>query len=136
MNERIKTMLILARQAMQRAYNPYSNFFVGACYYADNQKFYAGCNIENISYSLTLCAEAAALAQMVSDGGKRIMEVVIVADSDKIISPCGACRQRLQEFADKAAKVYLFNNRNDYQITTVGELLPGAFNSDNMGELS
>ncbi len=95
MSDRIvQEMLQKAKAAMKHAYNPYSNFFVGACILADDGKLYAGCNVENVSYSLTLCAEASALGAMVSAGAKRIKKMVVVAESDKIIVPCGACRQR------------------------------------------
>jgi len=128
----IQAMLEKATMAMRNAYNPYSNFFVGCCIHAKNGKLYAGCNIENVSYSLTLCAEAAALSAMVTDGAREIDEVVIVADCDKIIAPCGACRQRFREFTQADVKFHLFNNQGESKVMTMAELLPFSFDAEHL----
>lgn len=125
-------MFNLAYAAMKKAYAPYSKFFVGACVKDEKGNFYTGCNIENVSYSLTLCAEAVALGNLVANGGKRVTEVAIVASSDALISPCGACRQRFREFCDPDVAVHLFNQKGDHRVTTMAELLPLSFNTENM----
>ena len=128
----LKEMFELAYAAMKKAYMPYSKFSVGACVKDEQNNWYTGCNIENVSYSLTLCAEAVALGNLISHGGKRITEVAIVASSDEIISPCGACRQRFREFCDPGVKIHLFNQKGEHQETTMVELLPFSFNTKNM----
>lgn len=125
MKDVLKEMLVNAKKAMANAYNPYSGIAVGAC--IRSTKLYVGCNIENVSYSITLCAEASAIAAMISAGSKRISEVLIVSNQEYVITPCGACRQRLIEFANPDVKVHMFSCNEDYQVMTVGELLPCAF---------
>ncbi|MBN1684561.1 MAG: cytidine deaminase [Gammaproteobacteria bacterium] len=125
-------MFDLAYTAMKKAYMPYSKFSVGACVKDENGNLYTGCNVENVSYSLTLCAEAVALGNLVVHGGKRITEVVIVASSDTIISPCGACRQRFREFCAPGVKIHMFNQKGNHKMRTIGELLPESFDTENM----
>lgn len=136
MNDEIKKMSALAYQALEHSYSPYSNYRVGCCLLADNGKMYAGCNIESSSYSLTLCAETSALGTMVSDGGKRIEKIVIVNHLKTACSPCGACRQRLGEFAHADTRFYLCNEQNILEEHTLSELLPHSFNADTMKEKS
>lgn len=127
MENSLQEMLNKAKQVMQNAYNPYSKFFVGACILADDGNFYSGCNVENASYSLTACAEDSAISVMISNGAKRIVEMVIIGSNDKFVVPCGACRQRIREFADLSSKIHMFNNLDQHQTMTIGELLPNSF---------
>jgi len=129
LDENIKQMCDKAQQTMANAYNPYSNFFVGACLLADDGNYYVGCNVENVSYSLTICAENNAIGNMIAAGGKKIKSMVIVADCEKIISPCGACRQVIAELANPDTKIYMFNKNNDYKVRTIAELLPDTFDT-------
>lgn len=119
----------LAKLAAQNAYCPYSNFAVGAAILADNQQFYSGCNVENIAYPNGTCAETGVIAAMVNGGGKKIIEILIYANSKELISPCGACCQRIAEFSDSATKVHLANNQGIQKTILVSELLPLAFRS-------
>lgn len=123
----VAEMLKQAKQAAKNAYSPYSKFSVGACIRATDGKFYTGCNIENLSYSLTLCAETSAIASMVSSGSKQIAEVVIFADGEELSTSCGACRQRICEFSHPDVKVHTFNNLDECKTLRMSELLPEPF---------
>lgn len=123
----IDEILKLATSAQKKAYAPYSQFKVGACIRADNGKYYQGCNIENASYSLTLCAETSAIAAMIADGAKEILEIAIIGSSDQTCSPCGACRQRIREFANEHLPVHMFNQHGKGKSMPFAELLPESF---------
>jgi cytidine deaminase len=126
-------MIHMAKAVMLNAYSPYSNFQVGACVRTSDDEYFTGCNIENISYGLTLCAEASALAALVSAGNKRIVEVAVASSGDRVCSPCGACRQRLAEFAGPDTPVHMANSNGDHQTALLGDLLPQPFNQENLG---
>ena len=117
----------LAAEAARNAYAPYSKFRVGAALLADDGQFYAGCNVENISFPVGTRAEAGAIAAMIAGGGKKIKEILIFADSPRLISPCGACRQRIAEFAEPQTTVYLADSSGIRKSCTVAELLPFSF---------
>ena len=130
MNDNVHQMHNAALETMKNAYTPYSNFRVGACVLGNDGNHYAGCNVENVSYGLTICAERNAISTMIAAGDKKIKAMVIVANCDKIIAPCGACRQVMGELADPDTKVYMFNRAGDCKIRTVAELLPDAFDNE------
>src|SRR5215212_5264182 len=88
-------MIALARSVMARAYAPYSNFRVGAVLRGANGKLYAGCNVENAAYPQGTCAEVAAIAVMVADGERRIVEALVMCEGEALLAPCGGCRQHL-----------------------------------------
>lgn len=115
-----------ARQAREYAYVPYSHFAVGAAVVADGQLF-TGCNVENASYGLAMCAERNAMFQAVAAGHQHMTQLCVVADTAGPTSPCGACRQVMSEFMAPEATVMLANLTGAMQLTTVGALLPGAF---------
>ena len=119
-------LIAAAREARDRAYVPYSRFPVGAALLADDGTLYTGCNIENASFGLTNCAERTAIFKMVSDGRRRFTTIAVIADTDGPCSPCGACRQVMSEFGPDA-RVILTNLKGDTWVTSVRELLPGAF---------
>lgn len=120
-------MLALAKKAQTTAYSPYSKFQVGVCLQSDSGQLYSGSNIENASYSLTLCAESAAIAAMVSASERQIAHLVIVSSGSDFCSPCGACRQRLLEFSAPVMTIYLFNQAGELRQHTLDELLPFSF---------
>jgi cytidine deaminase len=112
-----------AWQVREAAYAPYSNFAVGAALLAKDGRIFMGCNVENISYGLTNCAERVAIGAAVAAGVREFAAVVVVADTGVPISPCGACRQVLAEFG--VPRVMLAN-RNDRMEFSLEELLPRA----------
>jgi cytidine deaminase len=112
-----------AWQARESAYAPYSNFAVGAALLATDGRIFLGCNVENISYGLTNCAERVAIGAAVAAGVREFLAVAVVADTGVPISPCGACRQVLAEFV--VPRVILAN-RNECLEFSLGELLPRA----------
>jgi cytidine deaminase len=91
-------LIEIARQARDRAYAPYSNFAVGAALLGADGRVFTGCNVENLSYGLTICAERSALFSAVAQDCRNFQMITVVADTDEAISPCGACRQVLAEF--------------------------------------
>lgn len=112
-----------AWQAREAAYAPYSNFSVGAALLAEDGRVFTGCNVENISYGLTNCAERVAMGAAVAAGARKFKAVVVVADTVVPISPCGACRQVLAEFG--VPRVILANRRERVEFR-LEELLPRA----------
>ena len=120
-------LLNLAKSAAQNAYAPYSNFHVGAAILSDSDKFYSGCNVENISFPVGTCAEAGAIAAMFNGGDKKIKEILIYAASESLITPCGACRQRIAEFSTPKTLVHLANDDGIKQTLSINDLLPYTF---------
>ncbi|MBE6444821.1 MAG: cytidine deaminase [Alphaproteobacteria bacterium] len=117
----------LAIKAAKNAYSPYSNFAVGAAILADDNNFYFGCNVENISYPVGTCAESGAIASMIANGAKQIKEILIFANSKTLIVPCGACRQRIAEFSTPQTLVHLADTEGVQKTYTIDELLPLSF---------
>ena len=120
-------MLPLANAMMLRAYAPYSKYRVGAVLRGANGKLYGGCNIENIAYPIGNCAEASAIAAMVTDGETRIVEALVIGPEGDLCTPCGACRQRLREFAADDLPIHLAAPSGVKKTVTLGELLPLSF---------
>ena len=124
----MKDLLKAARVAQKRAYAPYSKFKVGAALRTADGGIYAGCNVENVAYPQGWCAEASAIAAMIGDGKKKIVECLVVGPGPKMITPCGGCRQKLAEFAAKDTPVHLCGPKGALRTVALGELLPLAFN--------
>lgn len=118
-----------AREASLNAYAPYSKFRVGAAILLKNGKYVLGCNVENVSYGLSNCAERTALFKMVSEGYNKddVASFAIYADQEEYISPCGACRQVMIELLNKNVKIYLCNNKLSYKEVSLLDLMPMAF---------
>ena len=116
-----------ALKAFKQAYTPYSGFPVGAAVLSTDNHIYSGCNVENISYPVGTCAEAGAIAAMLNGGDNKIAEILIYADSKALISPCGACRQRIAEFASADTKIHLADKSGIKKTFTLEELLPHNF---------
>ena len=119
-------LIALALSVRGKAYAPYSGFAVGAALLTQSSAIYTGCNVENASYGLSVCAERVALFKALSDGERKFVALAVVADTENYCSPCGACRQVIAEFGSQI-KIYMANRNGDYQETTIAELLPAAF---------
>ena len=128
--ESLSTLIESAWQGREKAYAPYSQFKVGAALLCGSGEIYQGCNIENISFGLTNCAERTALFQAIVHGEKEFVAMVVCADTPKLTAPCGACRQVLLEFAPKMA-IIMVNKQGDQYETTVDKLMPIAFDKIN-----
>ena len=124
-----------ATDVRANAHAPYSGFQVGAAIRTASGAVYAGCNVENAAYPEGTCAEAGAIAAMVAAGERAIAEVYVIAGSDRPVPPCGGCRQKLAEFAGGATPVTLATMAGAEQATTVGDLLPGAFDAADMNKV-
>ena len=119
-----------AKQAREKAYAPYSKFKVGAAIRTATDAIFCGCNVENASFGLTLCAEVSAIATMVTQvGTSEIQEVAVVGSSQDYCYPCGACLQRLQEFASAEMVVHVTNGLGETKTLRFQELLPFTFNA-------
>ena len=119
-----------ARRAQQQAYAPYSRFRVGAAVEGEDGSIFAGCNVENASYGLVMCAERVAIGAAVSAGIQRFRRVAVVSDSEPPAAPCGACRQVIFEFAPDA-EVLAVGPRSSHR-WTMRELLPAAFSGSQL----
>lgn len=125
-------LIAAAAAVRENAHAPYSGFRVGAALRTAEGQVFAGCNVENVAYPEGTCAEAGAIAAMVAAGARGIAGVAVIADSPAPVPPCGGCRQKLAEFADRDTPVMLASLSGERRETTVGELLPGAFASGHM----
>ncbi len=124
----ILTLIQAAEQARAHAYAPWSHFRVGAAVLGASGRVYAGCNVENVSFSLTCCAERVAVFRAVSEGERRILACVVLTDTQPPASPCGACRQVLHGFGPDAV-VILTNPGGDRTVTDMTTLLPASFDA-------
>jgi cytidine deaminase len=129
-----KQLITEALKAKEFAYVPYSKFQVGAALLSKDGKVFRGCNIENASYGMTNCAERTALFKAYSEGVTRFDSLVVVADTDGPVSPCGACRQVISELCDAEMEVVLTNLKGDIQRIQVKDLLPGAFSPKDLNK--
>ena len=125
-------MLALARAVQEKAYAPYSGFFVGACLRTDSGELYAACNVENAAYPQSQCAEASAIGAMIAGGARRIVEVLVIGGGDDLCTPCGGCRQRLNEFASDDVPIHVCGPEGLRKTVTLGELLPYSFGPSNL----
>jgi len=128
----IETMIKMAQQAMDRAYAPYSKYYVGACVEAEDGDLFAGCNVENASYSVTVCAEVNAISSLIAAGKKRIKSLLVISSGEKISAPCGKCRQFIREFAGSDVPVYLCLKDEVSETITVEQMLPKSFGPEHL----
>jgi cytidine deaminase len=124
-------LVAAATEARRRAYAPYSRFAVGAALVSKGGRVFTGCNVENASYGLTMCAERVALFRAVAEG-VREFEAIAVACGDSPCSPCGACRQALYEFAPNLRVIMADGAGKTWEAARLAELLPAAFGPDSV----
>lgn len=128
-----KELVATAIALMERAYCPYSRYAVG-CALRDNEGgMHVGVNVENAAYPVGTCAEAGAIAAMVAAGGKKVVAVAVAGEGDALASPCGACRQRLGEFAAPGMRVMICGPEGLRESHELGFLLPASFYLDANG---
>lgn len=129
----LDALFAAARQAYDNAYAPYSRFPVGAALRDEHGRIHAAANVENAAYPAGTCAEAGAIAVMASAGGRRIAELVVVGGTDgQLCTPCGACRQRIREFAGEDCPIHIAGPEGMRQNFTLAALLPHSFGPENL----
>lgn len=118
-------LIAVARAAREQAYSPYSSYAVGAALETEEGRVYSGCNVENVSSGLTMCAERTAVCSAVAAGDRKWRALAVVTSDGAM--PCGACRQVLAEFGDPEMPVYVATLDGAYQTLALGELYPHPF---------
>lgn len=126
-------LMVAARECLERAYAPYSRFRVAAAVVDERGRVFTGVNVENVSYGLSMCAERAAIFCAVAAGARRISAVAVTSSGADRLSPCGACRQVIAEFADADTAVYC-DAPGTLQRWSVRELLPHGFSAPHLGK--
>ena len=126
-----EVLITAAKQARENAHAPYSNFRVGAAVLASSGRIFGGCNIENATYGLTVCAERVAIFKALSEGERNFDAIAVVTDGERLTPPCGACRQIIWEFCGDVP-VILANLGGQSEATPMRELFPKPFDSSNL----
>lgn len=133
-----ETLFKLAKEVMKNSYAPYSNYNVGAVLLTKDGNIYKGCNVENVSYSATNCAERTAIFSAIANGEKEFEAICVVGGKNGEITdyamPCGVCRQALAEFCDANFKIYVGISENEIKEFKLDELLPYSFDKSKLGE--
>jgi cytidine deaminase len=124
-------LIAAAKQARENAHAKFSHFKVGAGLRASSGKIYSGCNVENATYGLTMCAERVAIFKAISEGERKFEAIAVVTDTDVLTPPCGACRQLIWEFCGDVP-VMLFNLRGKTETIQMSDLFPKPFDSSNL----
>lgn len=134
MGDKLQQAISQAVGAIENAYAPYSKHPVGSAIIADDGNIYAGCNVENAAYPLGQCAESNAIGNMILNGGRSIVHIVIVGPGVEACTPCGGCRQKIREFAGKKGAPVTVCDRNGAVLleTDSATLLPHAFGPENI----
>ena len=120
-------LIEIARQVREHAHAPYSNFKVGAALESAEGRVFTGCNVENSSYGLSMCAERVAIFKAISEGHHDFKRIAVIADTHAPVRPCGACRQVISDLFPKDSEVILSNLQGDIEVTKISELLPAPF---------
>ena len=128
---RIDSLIAAAKRASGQAYSPYSKFRVGAAVLTSGGQVFSGCNVENASYGLTICAERNAIFQAVAAGQRGLLAVIVYTPTPTPTAPCGACRQVANEFGPQARIICVCDGAGRIE-GTVDSLLPGAFGPENL----
>ena len=122
----LREMLMMARAACKHAHAPYSHFHVGAAVLDHQGRIYSGCNVENSSFGLTVCAERNAIGAAVTGGAQRLRALVVYTPTEGLTAPCGACRQVLADFGAEL-EVHLYNQEGQHAFFSLAQLLPFHF---------
>ena len=125
------TLISAARQARENAHAPYSNFRVGAALRSTSGRIFAGCNVENATYGLTMCAERVAIFKAVSEGERGFSAIAVVTDTEVLTPPCGACRQLIWEFCGDIP-VSMTNLNGKMEVIQMRDLFPRPFDDSNL----
>ena len=128
----LEALFAAAKAAQQKAYAPYSRFKVGAAILADDGTVYPGCNVENAAYPVGACAEAGAISAMIAGGARAIRAIVVIGDGAELVTPCGACRQRIREFAAPETPIAIAGPEGVRARFSLAELLPASFGPANL----
>lgn len=128
-----KSLVHKAVEAKANALPPYSNFHVGAALLTEDDKIYQGCNVENSTFSLTICAERTAIFKAISEGEKKFKAIAIASDSPDYITPCGACRQIIFDHCGEI-DIICSNGKEEYKVFKTSELLPHAFGDKDLSK--
>ncbi len=130
-----KELMLLAKEARERSYSPYSGYRVGAALLAKSGKVYTGCNIENAAFSVTVCGERTAFFKAVSEGEREFEKIAIIGgkadEMSELCTPCGVCRQVMSEFCSKDF-ILLLGTPDSFKEYTLGELLPLSFSNEEL----
>ena len=138
-SRQIERLIDAAAAGRRKAYAPYSGYLVGAALLAEDGTVYTGCNIENAAFSPTICAERTAIAKAVSEGVREFEAICIIGGKaeeeipSSYAAPCGSCRQVMREFCRNNFRIILAVSEKEYQVFTLGELLPLSFGSEQLG---
>jgi cytidine deaminase len=124
-------LIAAAKRARENAHAPYSNFKVGAALRSSSGRVFGGCNVENATYGLTVCAERVAIFKAMSEGERKFDALAVVTDTDQLTPPCGACRQLIWEFCGDVP-VILSNLSGKSEVVRMKELFPKPFDSSNL----
>lgn len=124
-------LILKAIESMKNSYSPYSNFKVGAALLSESGKVYTGCNIENVAFGPSICAERVAFFKAISEGEKNFSKIAVVGGKDGIISsatpPCGVCRQVMREFCNDDFEILIVRENGNYDKVLLKDLLPNSF---------
>ena len=126
------TYIAATKEAMNKAYVPYSNYPVGALIVTNEGNTYSGCNVENASYPLGNCAESSAISSMILAGEKNIKMIYVMSQNEQGGCPCGGCRQRIREFSDIDTQVILCSPSGVQQRLLLADLLPNSFGPEHL----
>lgn len=126
------TLIDEAIKAREFAYSPYSNFKVGSSILCDDNKIFSGCNVENVSFGGTNCAERTAIFKAVSEGYRKLYAVCVVGSFEDHTYPCGICRQVMVEFAHKDIPVIVAKSKEEYVVHKLSEIIPYGFTKNNL----
>ena len=131
-SEQFEKMFEMAKSVREKAHVPYSKFKVGASILTNDNHIIVGCNVENAAYPQSQCAEASAIGNMVSQGYTTIKEILVIGSGNLLCSPCGACRQRIREFASLKTPIHMCSVSEHLKTLTLEELLPDSFGPENL----